>query len=468
MINRIIPHRFSYLIRSHFILIILFSCSLSQQAVAQTPALDDTTEAQTDSIESTIDSQAPMQPDTGTGVAKPVKKFMTGADQVKAYATFLKGKKVAIVVNQTSRVGNVHLIDTLLALKINIVTIFTPEHGLTGDIAAGEKVANSIAESGVPIVSLYGNHLKPTKKDMKDIDIVLYDIQDVGARFYTYISTLHYVMEACAENQKPLIVLDRPNPNGFYVDGPVLNPKFRSFVGMDQIPVVYGLTIGELAKMMNMEGWIKGAPCGLRVIKMKNYTHNMMYNLSTAPSPNLTNMKAIYLYPSLCFFEGTRVSVGRGTDRPFQQFGYPGLNEGDVTFTPQIVEAAPDPMYKDSLCRGWDATSYVEDTTKLPKQLNLTWLIQMYDSYPDKKNFFTPFFDKLAGGPKLREQIQKGMTEDLIRESWQEELSEFMMKRKRYLLYADFGEKSKKGTAKAAKRTPAQKPDAAPTKKRKN
>jgi len=435
-----------------FIMFLLFSIDgFSQQpeTVVDTTAMQDTSKA-------ILDSMSFSMPDTG--VVK-VKKFMTGADQVKGYATLLKAKRVAIVMNQTSMVGNVRVLDTLLKLKINVTTIFTPEHGVTGKAGAGEAIASSKDEqTNIPIISLYGDHLKPGKKEMKDIDVVVFDIQDVGARFYTYISTLHNVMEACAENEKFLIVLDRPNPNGFYVDGPILESKQKSFVGMDPLPVMYGLTIGELAQMMNMEGWIKGGPCRLRVVKMKNYDHNKLYNLPVSPSPNLPSMSSVYLYPSLCFFEGTKVSVGRGTDKPFQQVGYPGLKDGDVTFTPQSTEAAPNPMYKDTLCTGWDLSHYVGDTTNLPKQINLQWLIKMYESYPDKTKFFTPFFDKLAGTSKLREQIQKGMTEDQIRATWKQDIDEFLIKRKRYLLYDDFGDpKQKTKSRPAGKSTPGKK-----------
>lgn len=436
------------------IMLLIFSVdAFSQQpdAVTDTVVMQDTSTA-------VIDTMAFSMPDTG--VVK-IKKFMTGADQVKAYATLLKAKRVAIVMNQTSMVGNVRVLDTLLKLKVNVTTIFTPEHGITGKVGAGELISGSKDEkTNIPVVSLYGDHLKPTKKEMKDIDAIVFDIQDVGARFYTYISTLHNVMEACAENEKFLIVLDRPNPNGFYVDGPMLDSKQKSFVGMDPIPVMYGMTIGELAQMMNMEGWIKGGPCRLRVVKMKNYDHNKLYNLPVNPSPNLPTMEAIYLYPSLCFFEGTKASVGRGTDKPFEQVGYPGLKDGDVTFTPQSTEAAPNPMYKDTLCTGWNLAHHVDDTTSLPKQLNLQWLIKMYESYPEKAKFFTPFFDKLAGTTKLREQIQKGMTEEQIRETWKQDLEEFMMKRKRYLLYDDFGDPKQKMKSKpkpAGKSTPGRK-----------
>lgn len=436
-----------------FIMFLLFSTDGLSQDVP--PAPDTLMNISDSSSNAVFDTMAYSLPDTG--IVK-VKKFMTGADQVKAYATLLKAKRVAIVMNQTSMVGNVRVLDTLIKLKVNITAIFSPEHGVTGKAGAGELVSSSKdSATGIPIISLYGDHLKPTKKDMKDIDAVVFDIQDVGARFYTYISTLHNVMEACAENEKFLIVLDRPNPNGFYVDGPVLESKHKSFVGMDPIPVNYGMTIGELAQMMNMEGWIKGGPCRLRVIKMKQYSHKQLYNLPVNPSPNLSDMKAVYLYPSLCFFEGTKVSVGRGTEKPFQQVGYPALKDGDVTFTPQSVEAAPSPPYKDTLCVGWDLAHHVDDTTNLPKQLNLQWLIKMYESYPDKTKFFTPFFDKLAGTSKLREQIQKGMNEDQIRATWKQDLDEFMAKRKRYLLYDDFGEKQKGKAKPVGKSTPGKK-----------
>jgi uncharacterized protein YbbC (DUF1343 family) len=438
------------------IMFLLFTIESFSQQVS--PSADSSSVNTDTSSRSFTDTMAFSLPDTG---AVKVKKFMTGADQVKAYATLLKAKRVAIVMNQTSLVGNVRVIDTLLKLKVNVTAIFTPEHGVSGRAGAGEVVENSKDEqTGIPVISLYGEHLKPTKKEMKEIDAVVFDIQDVGARFYTYISTLHNVMEACAENEKFLIVLDRPNPNGFYVDGPLLESKQKSFVGMDPVPVMYGMTIGELAQMINMEGWIKGGPCRLRVIKMKLYSHKQLYNLPVAPSPNLPDMKSVYLYPSLCFFEGTKVSVGRGTDRPFQQIGYPGLKDGDITFTPQSTEAAPNPPYKDTLCTGWDLAHDVDDTANLPRQINLQWLIKMYGSYPDKTKFFIPFFDKLAGTSKLREQIQKGMNEDQIRDTWKQDLDEFMLKRKRYLLYDDFGDSKQKGKSKikpVGKSTPGKK-----------
>jgi uncharacterized protein YbbC (DUF1343 family) len=406
-----------------------------------TPPPQDTASIKIDTTSSKIDTSF-----SAADTVIKTKKFMTGADQVKSYLTLLRSKKVAVVANQTSMVGTKHLVDTLLKLKVNIVCVFTPEHGFRGEGAAGEKVESyTDPETNIPVISLYGEHQAPTKKEMKDIDVVLYDIQDVGARFYTYISTMQNVMEACADNEKFMIVLDRPNPNGFYVDGPMLEGKQRSFVGMAPIPIVYGLTCGELANMLNLEGYIKHAPCRLRVIKMKNYSHRHLYNLPVKPSPNLQDQQAVYLYPSLCLFEGTAVSVGRGTDKPFHVAGFPGFKDATTTFKPQSNDAAPNPMYKDTLCSGWDLTHYVEDTTALPTKLNLSWLIKMYQAYPDKKKFFTPFFDKLAGTSRLREQIEKGMTEDQIRTTWQDDLKDYMLIRKKYLLYEEFGEGRRKG-----------------------
>jgi uncharacterized protein YbbC (DUF1343 family) len=418
------------------VLLFLFSFNFvfAQQGwMSDTAATTDTSSAKIDTSYSSADT-----------VPVKIKKFMTGADQVKSYLTLIRGKRVAIVANQTSMVGNTHLVDTLLKLKVNIVCVFSPEHGFRGDAAAGEKVGDyKDPATRIPVISLYGEHLTPTKKDLQNVDVVLFDIQDVGARFYTYISTLGNIIDACGDNEKFLIVLDRPNPNGFYVDGPVLEGSKRSFVGMYPIPIVYGLTSGELANMINSEMWVRHAPCRMRVIKMKLYSHRQLYNLPVKPSPNLPDMTSVYLYPTLCLFEGTAMSIGRGTDTPFHSVGYPGFKDATTTFTPQSTPAAPNPQYRDTLVSGWDLKYTVEDTTKLPTQLNISWIIKMYESYPDKKTFFTPFFDKLAGTSKLREQIVKGMSEDKIRESWQDDIKEYMTLRKKYLLYEDFGEKKK-------------------------
>jgi uncharacterized protein YbbC (DUF1343 family) len=329
----------------------------------------------------------------------------------------------------------------LLALGVNIVNVFSPEHGFRGDAGAGEKVDNKTdSRTGLPIVSLYGKHLKPTADDLKGIEIVLFDIQDVGVRFYTYISTLQYVMEACADFNVELIVLDRPNPHGFYVDGPVLKKEYASFIGLQPVPIVYGLTIGEYATMINNEGWlVERKKCKLTVIALEQYSHSSHYSLPIKPSPNLHNMTAIYLYPSLCFFEGTRVSVGRGTECPFQVIGYPELINADTTFTPKAIPGvASDPPYRDTLCAG--ILIKQKDVSCITKcgRLNLGWLKSMYDSYPDKENFFIPFFNKLAGNAELMVQIKKGMSESEIRNSWQSDIDQYMKIRKKYLLYKDF------------------------------
>ncbi|MFI5221966.1 MAG: exo-beta-N-acetylmuramidase NamZ domain-containing protein, partial [Bacteroidia bacterium] len=270
--------------------------------------------------------------------------IITGAQQTQAYLPLIKGKNISLVVNQTSMIGEKHLVDSLLSLNIRIKKIFAPEHGFRGDHGAGEKIKSTIdTKTGLPIISLYGEHKKPTLADLNETDIVIFDIQDVGARFYTYISTLHYVMEACAELNKELIILDRPNPNGHYVDGPVLDMKFKSFVGMHPVPVVHGMTIGEYAKMINGEKWLlNGVQCKLKIIELKNYTHDSMYRLPVRPSPNLPTMGSIYLYPSLCFFEGTNYSVGRGTDKPFECLGKPGMTQGNYRFIPRSVAGVAD------------------------------------------------------------------------------------------------------------------------------
>ena len=353
----------------------------------------------------------------------------------------LAGKRVALVVNQTAVIGRTSLVDTLLSLKVNIRKIFAPEHGFRGDEEAGAKVADAVdKKAGLPVISLYGSHFKPSPADMADIDVVVYDIQDVGVRFFTYISTLHYVMEACAENKKELIVLDRPDPNGFYVDGPVLEKGFSSFVGMDPVPIVYGMTCGEYAQMLNGEGWLPNAEkCDLHIIKTEGYTHKTQYDLPVPPSPNLGTMAAVYLYPSLGLFEGTNISVGRGTRIPFEVLGEPGFADGDTEFTPiSIPGKADNPMYKDQLCKGIHLTRFANDFIKNSSQLYLFWLTGFYKDAADKSKFFTSFFDKLAGTDQLRKQIEQGMTPEDIHKSWKPGLDAFKKIRKKYLLYADF------------------------------
>lgn len=368
--------------------------------------------------------------------------IIVGAERMASYLPMIRGSKVAIVANQTSLVSQVHLVDTLQSIGINIVKIFSPEHGFRGTEDAGAHIKNGVDEKTlIPIVSLYGNNKKPKSTDLKDVDVIIFDIQDVGARFYTYISTMHYIMEACAENNVRCIILDRPNPNGFYVDGPILEEKFKSFVGMHPIPVVHGLTIGELAEMINEEGWLANfMKCELLVVKCLNYTHKSRYVLPVKPSPNLPNMAAIYLYPSLCFFEGTIVSVGRGTDKPFQIIGYPELDSFETTFTPTPNIGAKSPMYQGVKCNGFDLASFGEDYLSKEGGLYLHWLIEMYKQYPHQEKFFSNerFFDLLAGGTNLREQIKGYTAENKIKESWSSSLEEYKKLRKKYLLYPDF------------------------------
>ncbi|MCO5276346.1 MAG: DUF1343 domain-containing protein [Flavobacteriales bacterium] len=361
----------------------------------------------------------------------------TGAQRTGLYLPLLAGKKVAVVTNQTGMIGGVHLVDSLLASGVNVAKVFAPEHGFRGEASAGEHVADERDKrTGLPVVSLYGKDKKPSPAQLAAVDILLFDIQDVGVRFYTYISTLHYVMEAAAEQGKQVIVLDRPNPNGFYVDGPVLDTAFRSFVGMHPVPLVHGLTIGEYAQMINGQGWLKGgAQCDLTVIPCTGYDHATFYALPVRPSPNLPNMSAVYLYPSLGFFEGTSVSVGRGTDKPFQCIGFPGCTLGDYTFTPRPLPGAKDPPYRDRLCRGLDLSTFGEFYTRADPRIDLQWLIGMYNVSPDKAKFFNAFFNKLAGNASLRQAVEQGRTEEEIRATWQQDLEAFKEMRKPYLLY---------------------------------
>ncbi len=364
----------------------------------------------------------------------------TGAERTEVWKPLLQGKSVALVANHTSLIGQTHLLDTLLKCGIRVKKVFAPEHGFRGMAANGEKVASAKdAKTGLPIISLYGEHKKPTAKDLKGIDIVVFDIQDVGVRFYTYISTLTYVMEACAEQKKKLLVLDRPNPNGYYIDGPVLKPEYKSFVGLHPVPVVHGMTVAEYARMVNGEGWLtNGIKCDLSWVSCEGYSHTDWYQLPVAPSPNLPNMTAVYLYPSLCFFEGTVMSVGRGTDFPFQVIGHPDLKQAPFTFTPAPRTGAPDPLYKGQLCHGHDlrdfAMMYVRDYHKL----YLFWLMGAYKDMPDKTNFFNPFFEKLAGTAEFRQQIISGASEMDIRKIWEPDLVKYKVIRKKYLLYKDF------------------------------
>jgi uncharacterized protein YbbC (DUF1343 family) len=347
-----------------------------------------------------------------------------------------KGKKVAVVVNQSSLVYGEHLVDVLLRKKVKIVKIFAPEHGFRGNGDAGEHLKNKKDRAtGLPIISLYGKHKKPTKSDLHNVDIIIFDIQDVGVRFYTYLSTLHYVMEAAAQNHTPIIVLDRPNPNISRIDGEILNFNYKSFVGMHPVPILYGMTIGEYALMINGEGWLKGnLKANLRVIPLEHYTHHTFYYLPVKPSPNLPNELAIYLYPSLALFEGTVFSVGRGTDKQFQIYGNPYYKNRAFSFTPYPMEGAKHPKYEGIKCYGVDLRS---EYINLDSGINLNYIIDAYNNYHNKKNFFLKnrFFDKLAGSNKLRRQIEAGMSPKEIKQSWEKELNEFKQIRKNYLIY---------------------------------
>lgn len=372
--------------------------------------------------------------------------IITGADQTEKYLTYLKGKKVGMVINNTSIIGSKSSVDSLISLGIRVVKILGPEHGFYGNASNGAKVDDSIdPKKGIPVISLYGKHVKPTKEDLAGIDMLIFDIQDVGARFYTYISTLHYVMEACAENNLELMIWDRPNPNGFYVDGPVLDEKFKSFIGMHPVPIVHGMTIAEYAQMINGEGWLKNKiVCKLKIIPLKNYTHSKLYTLPIHPSPNLNSQQAILLYPSLCLFEGTVISIGRGTYFPFQVLGNPELkSKYDFNFTPLSIQGMSEtPLHQNLTCYGIDLRKY--DTHKIVKagKLNLSWLIELYRAYPFKEKFFDHTqnkqmnnFDRLAGTDKLKAQIIAQKPEDEIRLSWEPALAQYKLLRSRYLLY---------------------------------
>ena len=354
-----------------------------------------------------------------------------GADQIDKYFPLLDNKSIGVVGNQSSLIGSTHLVDSLLSTKQQVVKVFSPEHGFRGTADAGAHIESGVDEkTGLPIVSLYGNNKKPTANQLQGIDILLFDIQDVGARFYTYISTLHYVMEAAAENSIPLVVLDRPNPNGHYVDGPILDSAYRSFVGMHPIPIVHGITIGEYAQMINGQQWLKnGVQCQLIVITMQGYSRTMPYDLPIKPSPNLPNAQAVNLYPSLCLFEGTNVSVGRGTDLPFQHYGAPYL-KNDYFFIPKSGEGAKYPKHEGQKCYG-------KDLSQFPKlsQLDLSYLIDAYQQSADKDTFFNTFFDKLAGGSDLRLSIIVGKSEEEIRKSWADGLNVFKEQSAPYLIY---------------------------------
>jgi len=390
-------------------------------------------------------------------------KVITGADRTEVYIPLLKGKRVAVFANHTATIGKTHLVDSLLKRGVNIVKAFGPEHGFRGTADAGQKLDNYIdAATGIPVISLYGKKRRPSAEDLKDVDILIFDIQDVGVRFYTYISSLQEYMEAAFENSKPLLILDRPNPNGHYVDGPVLDTAYKSFIGMQPVPIVYGMTIGEYAFMIAGEKWLSAkanakhdfyktaensadTPFHFLVLKCKNYDHKSKYELPVKPSPNLPDYASIYWYPSTCFFEGTNLSEGRGTDHPFCMFGHPDLPKNLYAFTPTARDGAANPKLKDKKCYGWNIYGTKEAVLKaVDGKIQLKWILEAYKAFPNKDSFFIRpktgayFFDKLAGDDSLRKQIIAGKTEAEIKQSWQPKLTAFKAIRKKYLMYADF------------------------------
>lgn len=405
---------------------------------------------------------------SGNAVTTPKNQtIIPAAERINVYLPLIKGKRVGIFANQTSTVGNSHLVDTLRKLGVDIKVIFGPEHGFRGTADAGEKIGNYIDQkTGIPVVSLYGSKRRPSAEDVKDADILIFDIQDVGVRFYTYISSLEEFMEAAFEMGKPLMILDRPNPNGYYVDGPVLDTKYKSFVGMQPVPVVYGMTIAEYAMMIAGEKWLNekattrynyyknyaqnsiDTPFHFQVIKNGNYTHKSKYVLPVKPSPNLPNIQSIYLYPSTCFFEGTVLSEGRGTNKQFQVFGHPSLPKNLYSFTPNPNEGAKSSKLYGQVCYGWDLSGTpAEVAAKVNNKIQLKWLIEAYRLFPEKDKFFIlpksgkmeeSFFNKLAGNNDLWQQIAAGKSEEEIRKSWEPKLNEFKTIRKKYLLYEDF------------------------------
>lgn len=385
-------------------------------------------------------SMLPCHAQTDTSIVNAGISIRPAAENMNLYLADLSGKKVAIVANNTSLVGSVHLVDTLVKQGISIVKIFGPEHGFRGEAADGELIGDAVdSATNIPVISLYGDHRKPSSADLMGVDIVVFDIQDVGCRFFTYISTMTYVMEACAENNIPVIILDRPNPNGYYVDGPVLEPKFSSFVGLHPVPIVYGMTIGEYALMVNGEKWLRnGAECKLKVIPCSGYKHSSRYQLPVKPSPNLPVMESVYLYPSLCLFEGTSISVGRGTDKPFTMIGHPLFHEGSFLFEPKAIPGVSDnPPFKGKVCYGQNLES-AASLIKTDGHIELGWLTSIYKIMRGRSDFFNPYFEKLAGTATLRKQVEEGMSAKAIRKTWQKDIHRFRTIRAKYLLYPDF------------------------------
>ena len=367
-------------------------------------------------------------------------QVIVGAGRQEIYLPLLKGQKVGVVANSASVVNGTNVVDTLLALKVRVKKIFSPEHGFRGMQEAGASVKDTTdPATGIRVISLYGKKQMPDAADLEGIDVVVFDIQDVGVRFYTYISTLSLVMQACADYGIPLVIFDRPNPNGFYIDGPVLQKEDSSFVGMHPVPIVYGMTIGEYAQMVNGEGWLRnGKTCRLTIVPVKDYTHSTYYQVPANPSPNLTSMNAIWLYPSLCLFEGTVVSVARGTCFPFEAFGHPDLLGFTFSFIPEKIPGMSlDPPYLGRTCWGLDLRNFYTDKPKLKGRINLAWLMMAFRDMHNNPDFFTAYFDKLAGTGELRKQIIEEMPEQSIRASWQEGLAKFREIRGKYLIYPE-------------------------------
>ncbi len=366
-------------------------------------------------------------------------RIAVGAEQTSEYFPILKNKKIAVFSNHTGMIGNKHTVDVLIENKLNVVAIFSPEHGFRGDADAGEHVSSSVdSKTGVPILSLYdGKAGRPSEESMRKFDVLLVDIQDVGLRFYTYYISMVKLMDACAEYNRKMIILDRPNPNGHYVDGPILDMKYKSGVGWLPIPVVHGMTLGELALMVNGEKWLPASKeCDVTVIKCKNYTHHSLYQLPVAPSPNLPNMKAIYLYPSTCYFEATPVSLGRGTSLPFQIYGHPNMRGYDYAFTPKSVPGAKNPPQLDKLCYGKDLSG-LSDKEIWEKGVDLSYVIDAYTNLNMGEHFFRPFFELLIGTDYVRKMIIQGKSADEIKAMWKDDVEKFKVQRKPYLLYAE-------------------------------
>lgn len=389
-------------------------------------------------------SSKPKQQKTPIGVNK--KEIKTGAEQTDKYLPLLKGKRVAIMANQTSIIGKTHLVDSLKTLGVNIVKVFGPEHGFRGNASAGEHVADEIDPvSRIPVVSLYGGKNKPTKEDLADVDVLIYDLQDVGVRFYTNINALSRLMEACYENGKEMLILDRPNPNGYLIDGPILDMKYKSGIGMFPIPMSHGLTVGEFAQMANGEGWLTNkVKCKIKIIPVANYNHDMPYTLPVKPSPNLNTQQSILLYPSTCMFEGVYVNHGRGTMFPFTVLGSPELKgKYEFSYTPTGIKGmAETPIFMNEVCYGLDLRNYDTELLRKSKKINIQWIMELYKAHPHKEKFFDSKLSKQMnnieiqiGSGLFRQQIIDGVSEEVIRASWEPGLSEYKKMRKKYLLY---------------------------------